>query len=230
MLRNNKHYMTILLTTTLGALIIAGGLFFKYQDHKINELEDQLYLKHQNEQKASDYYESTLNIKTIQTKFNTMKEYPVLKDNKIFMNHKYIYTNEGAFGMKHKITLVGDAQVQYDIVIRFDTAVISSNNGKDIRIKIAEPYVDTESIKIADNSLIMRNEDFNFWSGKKDGTQAQKLFMESFIDSGRNNVLKLYDSKEKQKEINQIAKDEIHALIRTLDLVGNTNVIIEIVE
>lgn len=227
MLKNNKHYMTILLTSALGVLIIAGSIMFKYQSNKIDELQDQLYLKHQSEQKASDYYESTLNIRTIQSEFNTMKEYPVQKSNTIYMNHKYQYTDEGAFGMKHKITLVGDAQVQYDVVVRFDTATVTSNNGKDITIKIDEPYVDQESVKMAENTLIMRDEDYGFWSNRKDGAQAQKLFMESFIDSGRANVLKLYDSKNKQKEINQIAKDEVHALIKTLNIVGDCNITVE---
>ena len=85
-MKNNRYYINIITGTTLGLLIILGALMFKVQDGRIEALKDELYLKKQNKQRASDYYESSLNIKTIQSEFNTLQEYAIQKGNKINMN------------------------------------------------------------------------------------------------------------------------------------------------
>ena len=228
----NKHTKAkIIIAAGTGAVIISGGLLLNHQNNKIEDLKDQLYLKQQNEQRATDFYESTINIKTIQSEFNTLKEYSVLKNCKINMNHKYNYTSDGILGLKHEIVLGGYGQLQYDINVRFDTAVITaSNDGKTIKIQIEKPYVDESSIKLVENTMVMKEQQFNFWSNKADGSQAQKLYMDSFVDSGRQNILDLYKLKDKQNYINKIAKSEVHALVRTLNLVGNCNVIVELIE
>lgn len=218
-----------LIAAGTGAVIISSGVLLKYQDNKINDLRDQLYLKQQNEQRAQDFYESTLNMKTIQSKFNVMKEYSVQKNCKINMDHKYNYSSDGAMGLKHKIELTGHGQLQYDINVRFDTAIIKVSD-KNIKIQIEKPYVDDSSIKLIENTLVMEDQYFNFWANKTDAARAQKLYIDSFVDSGHKNILDLYKLKEKQNYINKVAISEVHALIRTLDLVGNCNVTVEIIE
>lgn len=228
-LKNNRHYINIIATTTLGLLIIVGCLLFRIQDGRIDALKEELYLKKQNEQRASDYYESSLNIKTIQSEFNTMQEYAIQKNNKINMNHKYMYTTDGILGLKHQITLSGNGKLQYNVNVRFDTAIISSTDGKNIKVQIQKPYVDEDSIKLVENSLVMKESDCNLWSNRQDGLQAQKFFMDSFVESGRDNILDLYKTKQKQNYISQVAIAEVQSLIRTFNL-NNCNVIVEIIE
>ena len=79
-MRYNRHYLKWIAGTLIGLMVITSALMMKYKTNKIEQLEDQLYIKQQNEQMATDYYESVLNEKTIQSKFNTLQEYPVLKD------------------------------------------------------------------------------------------------------------------------------------------------------
>lgn len=232
MLRGNKFYIKMIATTTLGLLIIAIGLggYAKYQSGKIEALEDQLYLKKQNEQRASDYYESTLNVKTIQAKFNTLQEYAVQKNNVISKNHTYHYTTYGNFGIKKEVTLSGHGMMRYDINVNLRNAIITPiNNGKTIKVQIEKPYIDEINIGMVNNSLIMDNENYNFWAGKQDSANAQKLFIESFEDSGKNDILDLYSTKDKQDYINKVAKSEVQALIQTLHLNGNVAVIVEII-
>jgi hypothetical protein len=231
MLRKNKEYMKILLATTFGVLILLGALIMKVQEGKIDALKDELYLKQQNEQRATDYYESTLNIKTIQQEFNTLQEYAVLKNNVVNMNHRYYYTADGMLGLDHKIMLEGRGQVQYDVVVNYSSAIVSTtNNGRDIKIQLQKPYLDENSIKLKENTLIMENTNYNFWSNKKDGTQAQKFFIDSFVDSGRNKLLDYYRTQEKQNYINKVAIAQTQTLIRTLNINGNCNVVVEIIE
>ena len=76
-MRNNKYYIKWIAGTLAGLMIITAAFMMKFKNDKIEKLEDQLYLKQQNEQMATDYYESVLNERTIQSKFNTLQEYPV---------------------------------------------------------------------------------------------------------------------------------------------------------
>lgn len=226
---DNKDKAKIILAGTAGTLVISSAVIFNVQEKKIDSLKQELYLKQQNEQRATDFYESTLNIKTIQSEFNTMREYSVQKNCKINMNHRYNYSSDGMLGLKHKIMLAGSGQLKYDINVRFDTAIISSSDGKNIKIQIDKPYVDEDSIKLIENTLVMKEQDYNIWSNKYDGSQAQKFFMDSFVESGRNNILDLYKTREKQNYINKVAIAEVQALIRTFNL-NNCNVVVEILE
>lgn len=228
-MKNNRHYINIIAGTTLGLLIILGALIFRVQDGRIEALKDELYLKKQNEQRASDYYESSLNIKTIQSEFNTLQEYAIQKGNKINMNHKYMYTSDGILGLKHEIVLTGNGKLQYDVNVKFNTAVVSSTDGKNIKVQIEKPYVDEDSIKLVENSLVMKSADCNIWSNKQDGMQAQKFFTDSFVESGRENIKDLYKTRDKQNYINKVAIAEVQALIRTFNL-HNCNIVVEIIE
>lgn len=231
MLNNNKYYMKILIGTVTGLLIIASSLIMKFQNNKIEDLEDQLYLKQQNEQRATDYYESILNVKTVQEKFNTLKEYSILKSSTVEMNHTYEYTAEGFGGIKKRVMLGGHGTIEYDVVVNFSTAaVIASNNGRDITIQIESPYIDQSSIRLAPNSLVIENIDGNLFANKKDGAQAQKLYIDSFVQSGTNKVIEMYSQKSKQDYLDRVAKSEVHTLVRTLNLQGNVNIYVEIIK
>lgn len=230
-MRYNRHYLKWIAGTLIGLMVITSALMMKYKTNKIEKLEDQLYIKQQNEQMATDYYESVLNEKTIQSKFNTLQEYPVLKDCTINMDHTYEYNSEGFLGFDKQIVLSGHGQLQYSAVVKLNTAIITtSNNGKNVLVQIEAPYVDMNSIKLVQNSLVMDEGDYSLFANKKDGAQAQKLYMDSFVDSGMNNVIDLYSTKAKQTYLEKAAISEVHALISTLNLNGNVNIQVEIIK
>ena len=219
--------------TGAGLLIASLGLggWSVHQSHKIDNLKDELYLKQQSEQRASDYYESVLNVKTIQSKFNTMQEYAVQKNNVINKQHTYYYKSDGVLGVKKEAKLVGRGQMRYDVVVNLRNAEVTSmNDGKTIKVKINKPYIDESNIGMVNNSLIMDSVEYNFWANKQDTAEAQKLFIESFEDSGKKDILALYATKEKHAYINNIAKAEVKALIQNLNLNGNVTVIVEIAD
>ena len=230
-MRYNRTYIKWIAGTLAGLMIITAGLMMKYKTNKIEQLEDQLYVKQQNEQMATDYYESTLNEKTIQSKFNTLVEYPILKDCTINMDHAYEYNSEGFLGMDKQIVLSGHGQLQYSAYVKLSNAIITtSNNGKNILVQVESPYVDMNSIKLVQNTLVMEEGEYSFFANKKDGAQAQKLFMDSFVDSGMKNIIDLYSTKDKQTYLEKAAISEIHALISTLNINGNVNIQVEIIK
>ena len=227
----NKAYMAMLISTTLGALIILSSMFMINQNRKIDKLEEELYLKQQNEQRASDYYESILNVKSIEDRFNSLHEYAVLKDCTIDMDHTYDYTAEGRMGIKKHVEMTGHGKLQYSAVVNLSSAIITSNNnGKDITIQIEAPYIDINSIKLKQNSLIINNRDYSFFCNRTDSAQAQKLYMDSFVDSGINKLTELYNQKDKQNQLDRVAISEVHSLVRALNLNGNVNIRVEIIK
>jgi hypothetical protein len=76
----------------------------------------------------------------------------------------------------------------------------------------------------------MRDENYSFFANKVDGARAQKLFMDSFVDSGANKILETYEQRAKQDYLEKVAKSEVHALVRALDLYGTVNIHIEIIK
>ena len=228
MLRKNTAYIKLLIGSTIGVLIIASAMVFNHQNNKIDKLKNELYLKQQNEQRASDYYQSILNEQTIQSKFNTLQEYPILKDCTVQMEHTYEYSKDGIGGIKKHMNLHGYGNLQYSAVVNFNTATVTSiNDGKDIIIKISAPYIDLNSIKLMPNTLIMDKTQGNLFTNKRDGAEAQKLYMDSFVQSGTNKIIETYNTFAKQEYLNKVAKTEIHNLVRTLNL-NNCNITVEI--
>ena len=231
MFRNNA-YMKILIGSVLGTLIIISSMLtFNYQSNKINELKEELYLKQQNEQRASDHYESVLNVKTIEDKLNSLHEYDVLKDCVIDMDHTYHYKADGRMGIRKQAQMRGHGRLQYSVCVNLSSAIITSNNnGKDITVQIDAPNVDLNSIKLQQNTLVIKDADYSFFCNKNDGAELQKLFIDSFVDGGVKKITDLYTQKDKQNHIDRIAKAEIHSLIRELNLNGNVNIHIEIMK
>jgi hypothetical protein len=125
----------------------------------------------------------------------------------------------------------GHGKLQYSVAVSLSSAIITSNNnGKDITIQIEAPYVDQPSIKLMQNSLVIQDTDYSFFCNKTDGAQAQKLFMDSFVDSGVKKITELYSTKEKQNYIDRVAISEVHSLVRALNLNGNVNIHVEIIK
>lgn len=225
---NKEFYIKWIIGTTAGLLIIISALLLNYQNNKIHELKDELYLKKQNEQRVSDHYSSTVNIKTIQTKFNTLNEYAVLKDSTLTMNHTYNYSADSILGLKKQITLSGRGELQYSANVNLNGAVITQRDNT-ITIEIEKPYIDEASVHLKENTLIMDTTDANWVSNKYDSMEAQRLFNDSFNISGRENILQIYKTQDKQKYLNKIAIAEVQALVRTLNLTDCT-VIVKIIE
>ena len=63
----------IIIGTVIGVMIIASCMM-TYQHKKISQLEEQVYLKQQVEDRATDYTVSILNSKTIEEKFKELNK------------------------------------------------------------------------------------------------------------------------------------------------------------
>ena len=229
-MKNLNPIFKYVIATTVGTLLIIGAFLIYGQQQRIDTLQYDLQVKQQTEQRASDYSETVLDIKTIENKFNELQEYPILKDSTIYMDHTYHYTDTGKFGFESVIELKGRGQCSYNSYVSFKDAIIkSSNNGRHINIQIKHPYIDSNSVKKVPGSLVMIQEDTNFWSTKTNAFEAQQCFEDEFVFKGRGYISDLYSTKNKQAELDKAAQEQVEILIKTLNL-HCTSVSVDIVD
>lgn len=223
----NDAYLKLIIGTFVGLFIILSAIVMKGQEAKIEKLEDKLYLKQQNEEQATDFYTSQLNLKTIRTEFNELKDYTILHG-QVSQDHTYEYSADSILGMKKEVTIKGYGNIQYDIKVSLKDAIITANE-KSILVQIRRPELDISSVALQRDSLVIKDIDANFISNKYDGAQAQKFYIDSFVDAGLDNVKDLYKTESERKYINKVAESEVQALIQTLNL-HNVTVRVKIIE
>ena len=226
MRKNNGFATKVILGTSLGLILIMASMLL-YNNNKIKQLEDDLYLKQQVEERENDYSISLLNKKTIQENFNKMKSYSILKNSKVSQTTTYQYEEEAWLGFKKRATLKGTANLVFDYDVSLSDATIEIlNNGKTLKVTISEPFLDEESVHMDKDSLIIHEDNYNILCGEYEGQQTMKYFTDTFVNNGIDNIKELYNTADKRKEINRIAIGEIRALIETFNI-NDCTIIVE---
>lgn len=225
--KNNGDFaIKVILGTSLGLILIMASMLL-YNNNKIKQLEDDLYLKQQVEERENDYSISLLNKKTIQENFNKTKSYSILKNSKISQTTTYQYEEEAWLGLKKRATLKGTANLVFDYDVSLSDATIEIlNNGKTLKVIISEPFLDEESVHMDKDSLIIHEDKYNILCGEYEGQQTMKYFNDTFVANGIDNIKELYNTADKRKEINKIAIGEIRALIETFNI-NDCTIIVE---
>lgn len=216
----------IIIGTVIGVMIIASCMM-TYQHKKISQLEEQVYLKQQVEDRATDYTVSILNSKTIEEKFNEVQMYPVLKNSTIRQTHTYEYDEEAFLGLHKKAVLSGAGNLVYDVDICLSSATIDCNvETNTITILLDEPTLDLESVHLEQDSLVIKENDYNFLCGTKDGEKVMSHYRESFVDKGKDNLEEYYSNENSKNRLRQQAIREVKSLVQTLNL-KDCNVIVK---
>lgn len=226
--KNNGDFaIKVILGTSLGLILIMASMLL-YNNNKIKQLEDDLYLKQQVEERENDYSISLLNKKTIQENFNKTKSYSILKNSKVSQTTTYQYEEEAWLGFKKRATLKGTANLVFNYDVSLSDATIEIlNNGKTLKVIISEPFLDEESVHMDKDSLIIHEDNYNILCGEYEGQQTMKYFNDTFVNNGIDNIKELYNNVSKRQEINKIAIGEIRALIETFNI-NDCTIIVEI--
>ncbi len=225
--KNNDFLKKVIITTTVGLLIIFSALMMYFQQQKINNLETNLYLKQQVEERATDKTISMVNVKTIQEKMNELKSYSVLKNSKVSMTHTYMYEEDAFLGLKKRATLKGTANLVYNYDVTLADALITQDENGTITVEISEPMLDVEGVHYEKDSLIWQQNDYNLLCSEDEGQKVTKFFMESFVDEGIDKIQDMYNDEDMKTQLKRIAVLEVQELINTLDL-NDCTVIVKI--
>ena len=217
-------YKKLIIGTTVGLLVIASCLL-TYQGKKINELQHNLEIKQQiDERKSAESY-SVLNTKTIEEEFNKLGSYSVLKNSKISMTHNYEYQEDAWLGLKRKAVLKGTGNLVYSYDISLKSADIKLDvEHNTITISIDEPYLDEESVHLEQDSLII-DSDYNWLCRTEEGGKVTQYFVDDFVEDGIKNLTEHYKSENNRKKLNQNAITQVKELVETLNLYDCTVIV-----
>ncbi len=217
-------YKKIITGTTIGLLIIASCLF-TYQHKKINELEHNLEIKQQIDERQSAKSYSVLNTKTIEEEFNKLGSYPILKNSKISMTHNYEYQEDAWLGLKRKATLKGTGNLVYSYDVSLKSADIKLDvEHNTITISIDEPYLDEDSVHLEQDSLII-DSDYNWLCRTEEGEKTTQYFVDDFVEDGINNLTEYYKSENNRKKLENNAITQVRELVETLNLYDCTVIV-----
>lgn len=217
----------ILIASTLGLMLIVGSLIV-HQQRTINNLQADLQLKQQKDERHSDTTYTILNAKKIEEKFNEVGSYSVLKNSKISQTHTYNFEEDSILGLKKKATLKGSANLVYDYDILLSSANIQCDvENNSITVLIDEPYLDEQSVHMELDSLIITEDKHNILCGNEEGRKVEGFFRDSFVEVGIENISEHYSTENNKKKLNQQAISQVKKLVETLNLT-NVNVIVKI--
>ena len=226
MRKNNGFITQIIVGTSLGLVIIMACMLLS-NNNKIKQLEDDLYLKQQVEERATDETTSIINLKTVKENLNEIKSYSILKNSRVTQTHTYKYEEDAWLGLKRKAELVGRADLIYSYDVHFDNATVTQDEKGNITITIDSPTLDIDSVHMERDTLILEEKDYNIWCSEKDGEKVMRYYIESFTDRGIKNIEDMYNTTEKRVTLNKIAKEEIMKLVQTFNL-NNCSVTVKI--
>jgi hypothetical protein len=206
----------------VGMTLLGTFVGFKHQQNKINDLQYQLEIKQQVEERASDYTISSYDTKNIEFKFNEIKEYKVMSST-ISMKHKYLYEDEAFLGFHRKATLTANANIYFQYNVSLATADIKETNDE-ITITLSKAYLDKDTVHIVPNTFVRIEDEcsHNILSNYEQGRKVQQYWTESAIDNSYKHIEEYFDDSCK---VEAYTKEQVKELVQTLT---NKNVVVNI--
>lgn len=209
--------------------ITLGGLTLGFNRNKIENLENQLEMKQDIDNRNGGYSKTLIDTKTIENEFNKLNNYKIF-EGKINMKHTYEYNRDSLLGMKAKgkLTATSDIYYQYELSLA-DADVVIGEDNKTINITLPTPKINEQSVhRVNDTFRIIEDESTNnFIMNDKDGMKIQQYWEETFDKRGMEEIKDYYSMEDKQDFLNSNAKKEIKDLLNTLGY-GQMNLKIKI--
>jgi hypothetical protein len=207
---SKKAFIKIISGLLIFVTILTG---FGYQNHKIKDLEEELYFKHKIEERAGDSITTKYDKESIETKFNSIQEYKIFSS-RISVKHKYDMTEEAILGFDKKATLTGNANVYFQYNVSLADANISETDDK-ITIELKSIYLDRDTVNIVPNSFIRLDDECskNLLANYKSGEKIMDYWNQSLIEKSYEYIEENYNDSIK---IRAYATREIKDLVNTI--------------
>lgn len=207
----SKKVIAIVLAT-----IISFGSIIN-QRNKINYLEEELYKQQNIVDQRYNYTETNVDVKTIQNNINKICEYKIL-DSKVNIKHKYVYQRDGILGIDHTVTLVGTADLYYELSVNLKDAVIRKADDRNITIELNYPKVNEKSVHRINNTFVRMDSESSrsLLSNKEDSEKVTRHWEDTFDTKGYQMIKDSYESGYKDTEVRNITINQIQSLFKEL--------------
>lgn len=221
----NKVIAGVLVFITL----LGGGIGYKHQQSKINDLQHQLEMKQDIDNKDKGNYISIADIQSIENEFNKLNSYTIFNGS-MNLKHTYEYQRDSILGLKSRGVLTANATVYYEYKIDLANANISVDYDRNtINITLPKPTLNEASVHRKNNTFAKIDEESttNILMNSRDGLLLQRYWEETFDMSAIDKLNEYYDDMNKEEYLQSIAKREVLSLINTLGI-NKTNININI--
>jgi len=224
---NFKKYASKKVIAIVMAVMIALGGFFN-QNHKINDLQKELYIQQNMTDQKYNYTETELDISTLEEKLNEECEFKVL-DGTINIKHTYVYQRDSLLGLKSKYKLTGTADFYYAMIVNLSQAEITKATRQKITIEVPRAIMDEDACHRVTNTFVrMEDEcDDNFLANKEDTERATRQWEDTFDTKGLQYVQEYFNYADVQYRAEQATVHQIKALLEELGYSQSLEVIVK---
>lgn len=224
---NFKKYASKKVIAILMAVMVTLGGFFN-QQHKINDLEKELYIQQNMTDQKYNYTETQIDISTLKERMNKECNFKVL-DGTINIKHTYVYQRDSLLGLKSKYKLVGTADFYYALTVNLVNAEITKATKNKITIEVPRATIDTKACHRVANTFIRMNDecDDNLLANKKDSEKATRQWEDTFDTKGLQYVQEYFNYANVQYKAEQATVHQIKALLEELGYSQSLEVIVK---
>lgn len=224
---NFKKYASKKVIAILMVVMIILGGFFN-QQHKINDLQKELYIQQNMTDQKYNYTETQIDISTLKERMNKECNFKVL-DGTINIKHTYAYQRDSVLGLKSIYKLVGTADFYYQMIVNLQQAEITQASAKKITITVPKPVIDTQACHRVPNTFLRMDDecDDNLLANKKDAERATRQWEDSFDTKGLAYIQEYYRYSGIKDKAQQATIHQIKALLEELGYYQSLEVIVK---
>ena len=198
----------IIITTMAGLLIIASCIF-TYQAKKIDNLENQLTLKLENDQQESNYSQTHLLADSIKETLNKEGSFKVL-DGTVSISHTYMLEEQVILGLKKYETIAATANCYYQYTLPLNEAEVTIEGNK-INVVLPDVTLDKDATHRVANTFILNEEksSSSILSNKYTAAKAMRYWEDTFDKRANEHIEDLY----KQNDLQKVAEKQVEELL-----------------
>ena len=150
-----KKYASKKVIAIVMAIMLSVGAFFT-QQHKINDLQKQLYIQQNITDQRYNYTATQIDISSLKERMNKECNFKIL-DGTINIKHTYAYQRDSVLGLKSMYKLVGTADFYYQMIVNLQLAEITHASAEKITIAVPKQHVNGKIHSILKAWFIFKN-------------------------------------------------------------------------
>ena len=221
-----KYASKKVIAVLMSAMLIFGGFF--NQQHKINDLQKQLYIQENMTDQKYNYTETEIDVSTLKEEMNRQCNFKVF-DGTINIKHTYVYQRDSILGLKSKFKLVGTADYYYSMIVNLQQAQITKATANKIVMEVHKAEIDKPAChRVANTFIRMEDEcDANLLANRTDTERATRQWEDTFDTKGLQYVEESYNYYEQQNKLEKATIHQIKALLEELGYSQSLEVIVK---
>lgn len=222
-----KQYASKKVIAIVMAVMLAIGGFFN-QQHKINDLQKQLYIEQHMTDQRFNYTETEIDISSLEEKLNQHCDFKVL-DGTINIKHTYVYERESFLGLKSRYKLVGTADFYYALTVNLSNVRITKVTDKKITMEVPKALIDDKACHRVANTFIRMDDECsdNILANKEDTERATRQWEDTFDTRGLEHVQDYYNLASVQDKAQEATIHQIKTLMEELGYSQSLEVLIK---